>query len=101
VPPIPAEVFNVNAADRAWVDAQCTDQPLASFQQKLRLNQGAPAVGAIHYIYATDWEATPFTGFYERAKARGWSTSEIACGHDVMLDRPEELTVALLQAAAG
>lgn len=24
VPPIPAEVFNVNEADRAWVDAQCT-----------------------------------------------------------------------------
>jgi len=101
VPPIPAAVFNVNAADRAWVDAQCTDQPLASFQQKLHLDSSAPAVGSIHYIYAAGWEGTPFTGFYESAKARGWSTREIACGHDVMLDRPEELTAALLQAAAG
>jgi pimeloyl-ACP methyl ester carboxylesterase len=100
VPPIPAAVFNVNAADRSWVDAQCTDQPLASFQQKLHLSPSAPAVGAIHYIYATDWEGTPFTGFYERAKTWGWSTREIACGHDIMLDRPDELTAALLQATA-
>ncbi|QUD90177.1 alpha/beta fold hydrolase [Phenylobacterium montanum] len=100
VPPIPAEVFNVNATDRSWVDAQCTDQPLACFQQKLRLDNSAPAARSIHYIYASDWEATPFTGFYERAKVRGWSTSEIACGHDIMLDRPEELTAALLRAAA-
>ena len=100
VPPIPAAVFNVNAADRSWVDDQCTDQPLASFQQKLHLDPSTPAVGSIHYIYAGDWEGTPFTGFYERAKARGWSTREIACGHDIMLDRPEELTAALLQAAA-
>ncbi|HEX7945193.1 MAG TPA: alpha/beta fold hydrolase [Phenylobacterium sp.] len=101
VPPIPAAVFNVNAADRAWVDDQCTDQPLASFQQKLHLDAAAPAVGSIHYIYAAGWEGTPFTGFYERAKARGWSTREIACGHDIMLDRPEELTAALLQVAAS
>ncbi len=33
VPPIPAEVFNVNAADREWVDRQCTPQPIATFQQ--------------------------------------------------------------------
>jgi pimeloyl-ACP methyl ester carboxylesterase len=101
VPPIPAEAFNVNAADRAWVDNQCTDQPLASFQQKLHLDHTAPAVGSIHYIYASGWEGTPFTGFYESAKARGWSTREIACGHDVMLDKPEELTAALLLAAAN
>ncbi|MEO6380342.1 MAG: alpha/beta fold hydrolase [Caulobacteraceae bacterium] len=101
VPPIPAVVFNVNAADRDWVDAQCTDQPLACFQQKLRLNQAVPAVGSIHYIYASGWQGSPFTTFYERAKAQGWSTREIACGHDVMLDRPEELTAALLEIAKG
>lgn len=100
VPPIPAAVFNVNAADRTWVDEQCTDQPLASFQQKLHLDPSAAPVRSIHYIYAADWEGTPFTPFYETAKARGWSTREVACGHDIMLDRPGELTAALLQAAA-
>jgi Alpha/beta hydrolase family len=31
VPPIPAEVFNVNSRDLDWVNRQCTMQPLATF----------------------------------------------------------------------
>jgi len=99
VPPIPAEIFNVNAVDRDWVDRQCTPQPLATFQQPLRLRGGPSQVARNHFIYASDWEGTPFTACYDRAKARGWTTSEIACGHDVMLDRPEALTAELIGVA--
>jgi pimeloyl-ACP methyl ester carboxylesterase len=101
VPPISAEAFNVNPADRAWVDAQCTPQPLACFEQKLRLTRSEPPVGASHYILATGWEGSPFHQFHDKAKARGWSVRAFDCGHDVMLDRPEELTAALLDIAAG
>jgi len=101
VPPIPAAVFNVNEADRAWVDAQCTPQPLASFQQKLTLVSAGVATDRIHYIFASGWEGTPFTAFYEAAKARGWRTREIACGHDIMLDQPEALSKALLDVGAA
>jgi hypothetical protein len=41
-------------------------------------------------------EQSPFRPFYEKAKARGWATSEIDCGHDVMLDRPDAVTALLL-----
>ena len=99
VPPIPAEIFNVNAVDCDWVDRQCTPQPLATFQQPLRLRGGPSQVARNHFIYASDWEGTPFTACYDRAKARGWTTSEIACGHDVMLDRPEALTAELIGVA--
>jgi pimeloyl-ACP methyl ester carboxylesterase len=99
VPPIPAEVFNVNPADRAWVDSQCTPQPLATFQQALPPGDGRSRVATNHYIYAADWDGSPFTGFYEQAKARGWAASEIACGHDVMLDRPDALTGQLIDVA--
>jgi pimeloyl-ACP methyl ester carboxylesterase len=99
VPPIPAEIFNVNAVDRDWVDRQCTPQPLATFQQPLRLRGGPSQVARNHFIYASDWEGTPFAICYDRAKARGWTTSEIACGHDVMLDRPEALTAELIGVA--
>jgi pimeloyl-ACP methyl ester carboxylesterase len=101
VPPIPAEIFNVNARDRDWVDRQCTPQPLATFQQKLRLSGGASGIARNHYIFASGWEGTPFTVSYRRAKARGWTTSEIACGHDVMLDDPEALVSELLDMADG
>lgn len=96
VPPIPAEIFNVNARDRDWADRQCTPQPLATFQQKLRLNGGLRRIARNHFIFASGWEGTPFTASYLRAKARGWTTGETACGHDVMLDDPEWLVSELL-----
>jgi pimeloyl-ACP methyl ester carboxylesterase len=99
VPPIPAAAFNVNAADAAWVDRQCTMQPLATFQQALRLSGGIDDVKNVAYILATGHDESPFMPSYERAKARGWKTLSLACGHDVMLDMPEELTVILLNAA--
>lgn len=101
VPPIPAEVFNVNARDRDWVDRQCTPQPLATFQQKLRLNGGLSTITRNHYIFASGWEGTPFAASYGRAQTRGWTTAEIACGHDVMLDEPEALVAELLAVANG
>jgi pimeloyl-ACP methyl ester carboxylesterase len=99
LPPIPAEIFNVNARDRDWVDRQCTPQPLATFQEKLRLSGGLSSIARNHFIFASGWEGTPFTASFDRAKARGWTTSEIACGHDVMLDNPEALVSELLAVA--
>lgn len=99
VPPIPAAGFNVNAKDAAWVDRQCTMQPLAAFQQALRLSGKMDAVKDVTYVVATGYEGSPFMPSCERAKAKGWKTLSVACGHDVMLDMPEELTTILLNAA--
>ena len=40
VPPIPAAVFNVNVADREWVNRQCTMQPIGTMEQPLSLTGG-------------------------------------------------------------
>jgi pimeloyl-ACP methyl ester carboxylesterase len=98
VQPISAEFFQVNAADRAWVDRQCTPQPLATFAQPVRLRNAFPAAKCTH-ILATGYEHSPFPPFHEIAKTKGWRTSTIDCGHDVMLDRPNELVGMLLEAA--
>jgi len=95
-PPIPAEAFNVNARDRDWVDRQSTMHPLACFQQPLRLTGAIARIEDISYILATGWSPSPFPQFYDKAKAKGWKTLTMACGHDVMLDQPEELTQELL-----
>jgi pimeloyl-ACP methyl ester carboxylesterase len=97
VPPIPAEVFKVNAKDAGWVNRQCTQQ-LATFTQPLRLTGGIERVRKVTYVLATGFEATPFPPFYERAKAKGWKTLTVDCGHDVMLDMPEELARILVEA---
>jgi pimeloyl-ACP methyl ester carboxylesterase len=101
VPPIPAEVFAVNANDLEWVNRQCTMQPLATFQQVIKLERKGDAVQNATFILASGWNDSPFPVFYERAKATGWQTLTMPCGHDVMLDRPEELTSALLRIAAA
>ena len=101
VPPIPAEVFNVNANDNDWVNRQCTVQPIETFQQCIKLGGGIKNIKNVSYILATGFlEGSPFPPFYEKAKAKGWKTTTIECGHDVMLDRPEELTGLLLDSAA-
>lgn len=97
VAPIPAEVFGVNAADRAWVNAQCTPHPLACFEQKIQLTGGLDRIRNVTHVLATGFrEGSPFPQSHERAKKRGWKTETVACGHDVMLDLPEELAALLL-----
>lgn len=99
VPPIPAAVFNVNAADRQWVDRQTTLHPLATMQQRLSLKGGIRTITNITFVLATGWNGvSPFPPFYEKAKAKGWKTRVLSSGHDVMLDLPEELTNVLIEA---
>jgi len=100
VPPIPAEIFNVNANDREWVNRQCTMQPIATFQQHISLSGGIQSIKNVTYISAAGFvQGSPFPPFFEKAKAKGWKTRTMSCGHDAMLDRPEEVTSLLLEAA--
>jgi hypothetical protein len=52
----------------------------------------------VTYVYASGWagQQSPFHPFYEKARSRGWTTYEMDCGHDVMLDRPADITRLLL-----
>jgi hypothetical protein len=99
VPPIPVEVFNGVLEDRAWVTAQGTIQSLATFAQRLELLGGIRKIRDVRYVLATDFPASPFPQFYEKAQARSWRTYTVACGHDVMLARPKEIADILLDAA--
>jgi hypothetical protein len=68
-------------------------------QQRLRLREGLGRIKNITFVLATGWNGvSPFPPFYEKAKAKGWKTRALSCGHDVMLDLPEELTEVLIEA---
>jgi pimeloyl-ACP methyl ester carboxylesterase len=100
VPPIPAEAFKVNPRDSAWVDRQCTPQSLAAFEERIKLTNSFTLIKDVTHILATGYtEGSPFPACHERAKKKGWKTRTIPCGHDVMLDLPEELTALLLDFA--
>ena len=82
------------------VDAMCVKQPLATFEQKLEVS--ARQVPKRVYMLAAGWEPSPFQQFGARFKNdRGWQFVSFACGHDVMMDQPQELAAALIAAAQG
>ena len=85
-----------NAADAAWVDRQCTMHPLSSFEAPAQISGACDDIAKIGYILASGFEG-PFGQFYAKAGERRWWQEELACGHDVMLDMPNELTALLLQ----
>jgi pimeloyl-ACP methyl ester carboxylesterase len=100
VPAPPAEMFKVNAADRAWVDALCVPQPIATMTEKIRLTGARERVATKVYIRARDYPNPGFDAALARAKADpAWQTHELPCGHDVMVDMPERLAEILLEAA--
>jgi pimeloyl-ACP methyl ester carboxylesterase len=99
VPPRAAEAFKVNEKDRAWVDAQCTPQPIRCFLQKLTLNGARERIGKKSYIRATGVAIPYFDAGLAIARHKGWRTYEVPCGHDVMLDMFEPLAEILQEAA--
>jgi len=94
-----AAIFHVNERDRAWVDAQCTPQPAKTFFQPLTLTGARERIAKKAYIRATTYPSQSFDFGLATARARGWRTYEVACGHDVMLDMPERLAEILEEVA--
>ena len=65
------------------------------FLQKLTLTRARERVGIKAFIRATGYPSEPFDQGMANARANGWRTHEVACGHDVMLDMPERLAELL------
>ena len=100
LPPRSAAAFKVNEKDRAWVDAQCTPQPIGCVLQKLTLTGARERTANHAYIRAAGYPNEPFDRGLAKARAQGWRTYEVPCGHDVMLDQPERLAAILREVAA-
>jgi pimeloyl-ACP methyl ester carboxylesterase len=100
VPPPPAAYFNVNKDDAARVDALATPFPLGCFTEKLKLTGAHRTIGKRIYVHSTVLpRESPFKPFYDRVKADpSWQAHTLPCGHDAMLDMPDE-TTAILESA--
>ena len=98
--PVPAAAFNVNEKDRAWVDAKCTPHPLAAVVEKVTAASAYEKIARKTYIRATGFKSPVFDETLAKMKATpGWKTYEVASGHDVMVDRPDQLADILLEVA--
>ena len=95
VPVRDAAAFNVNVKDRPWVDALALPQPIGTMIEKLKLTGARDRIGKKAYIRATGYPNVSFEAAHARAKAEGWRTYEVPCGHNVMVDEPVQLAEIL------
>jgi pimeloyl-ACP methyl ester carboxylesterase len=99
-PAPPASAFHVNDKDRAWVDSKTTPQPLALAFSTIKLAGAREKVAKKTYIRAPAYPQPAFDTYYAAKKAdKSWRTTEVPCGHDVMVDMPERLAEILLESA--
>jgi pimeloyl-ACP methyl ester carboxylesterase len=93
--PISAARFGVNEADRAWVDSKMTPQSTACFTEKLKVTGAYQGIARKAYIRAKNFPGFATTSEKIRSDP-SWKTWVVDCGHDVMIDKPDELTSILV-----
>jgi pimeloyl-ACP methyl ester carboxylesterase len=99
--PIPAHLFRVrDPRNAAWVDAQCTPQAIATFEERIKLTGSPERIQNTAYVFPTECHPNLLIS-HERAKAKGWKMRTIDdSAHELMIDHPQELAEFLLEYAA-
>jgi pimeloyl-ACP methyl ester carboxylesterase len=73
------------------LNPRCVPHPLAAFRQAIRLTGRWQEISEKMYIYASAWDATPFTSTYERLKDdQGWMVKSLPTGHDILVKAPKD-----------
>jgi pimeloyl-ACP methyl ester carboxylesterase len=100
-PPAPAEVLGISDPELAtWVQERLTPQPAATYEQKVPAGGRADASMRKTYIHCTAGPmAARLAPFARAARNLGWTTYDLAAGHDAMLTAPAELGTLLLELA--
>jgi pimeloyl-ACP methyl ester carboxylesterase len=99
-PIVPAAAFKVNEQDQAWVNSKLTPQPLGPTFTPNKFAGARAKVAKKTYIRAQGYPMPGFDKWLAQCKADPtWRTHSIDCGHDIMVDRPDELTELLIAAA--
>jgi len=90
IPPVPMPP-DTSAQDIAWCTPRRRPQPAKTFEQKLKLQNGALTLPR-HYIYcARNAPDDRFRPFYERAQREGWGAYEIDSSHNPHITCPDVL----------
>lgn len=104
LPPVPAAVVGItDPVQAAWLQRRMTPHPLRTWLDPVRFSKGGHAGIPKTYVLATNPSSVQmgYPVHAEVAKRGGeWTYREIACGHDMMVAKPEETARLLLEAAA-
>ena len=96
VPAPPVGFFDVNDKDCEWVGSKLTPHPLGTLTEKLRVSGAFLEVPRKLFIGVTKGEQPFFQAVADRyATDPAWQVHQVDCGHDVMIDKPDELSTIL------
>jgi pimeloyl-ACP methyl ester carboxylesterase len=101
VPPPEASFWSViKAEDAAWINRRLTPHPINTYKQTVEYSNALKDVGSLTYIHATGNSLGQFDRFADHAGVDdAWHLEVVPCGHEVMVDMPEELVEMLCAAA--
>jgi pimeloyl-ACP methyl ester carboxylesterase len=84
------------------LDRRSVPHPLASFRQVIRLTGRWREVPRKVFVYASQWQGTPFTATYEALKQDpSWTVHTLATGHDLVEEAPQVILAILCRAAGS
>lgn len=76
---------------------ELTVHPLLTFLEAVYCTGEELKIPKKTYIFASNWQPSPFAQFANKVQNDlAWSYHALACGHDVMKDRPRQLLSILL-----
>lgn len=94
--PHDASYFHVNEKDAAWVSSKVTPHPTRCFTEKLKVTGAYQSIAKKLYVRAPLFAQKNFDQALAACRTdASWQTATVTCGHDVMIDQPEELTAML------
>lgn len=96
IPPIPGEMFGQTPTTSERMRRYCNAQSLATLYSPALISGAANAVPK-HYVLATAWHPSPFPAQAKLAREAGWTVTEIASGHCLMMDAARATADALLK----
>ena len=85
----------------AHLESLVTPHPLATITDKVTLSGARERIPVKTYVLATGGpQPTPFAAMADKiAKDPAWRLEKLACGHNTMLEMPDETLAVLLRAA--
>jgi pimeloyl-ACP methyl ester carboxylesterase len=96
----PAAVFGVHEKDQAWVNSKLTPHPLGTSFTPIKMTGAREKIAKKAFIRTTGYQSPVFDKALAQCRAdKTWRTFEIATGHDIMVNMPDELTSLILGGA--
>jgi len=101
LPPPPAESWNLaDPADRRWVDSLTTAHPLASFAERISLTGRWRGVARKTFVLADRYAQPTLKDVFRTLTADEWDLHVFDAGHELMIEKPQDLTDLLLRSGA-